>query len=175
LDIRKENRFLIFRQMKLDPAILLLGSNLGDRKSNLIKSTLLIEKQIGKVLHRSALYETKPWGKSDQPDFINQVLIVETTLSPHILLKSALAIEKEMGRIRTEIWGARLIDIDLLYVGTQILHSETLKLPHAGIAERRFVLEPLAELLPDFIHPALNKSHRQLLQECADRLSVHKI
>lgn len=161
--------------MKEDQVFLLLGSNLGDRKSNLEKASGLIEKRIGIIRQRSSLFETKAWGKTDQPDFINQVLIVETKLSPHILLKSALAIEKEMGRIRTEKWGARLIDIDLLYYGKQILHTDSLTLPHPGIAQRRFVLEPLTELLPDFIHPLLNKSHRQLLIECTDTLSVQKI
>lgn len=161
--------------MKKQTAFLLLGANLGDRKSNLEKAAHLIEKQIGFITARSALYETKPWGKTDQPDFLNQVLLLETEQTPEDILKSALTIEHDMGRIRIEKWGARIIDIDLLYVGDQILNSENLTLPHPGIAQRRFVLEPLVELAPDFIHPALNKSHRQLLAECVDPLIVNKI
>jgi 2-amino-4-hydroxy-6-hydroxymethyldihydropteridine diphosphokinase len=161
--------------MKKQTAFLLLGANLGDRTSNLEKAAHLIEKRIGIITARSALYETKPWGKTDQPDFLNQVLQLKTEQSPEYLLKTALTIEHDMGRIRKEKWGARIIDIDLLYVGNQILNSENLTLPHPGIAQRRFVLEPLAELAPDFIHPALNKSHRQLLTECADTLIVKRI
>jgi 2-amino-4-hydroxy-6-hydroxymethyldihydropteridine diphosphokinase len=161
--------------MKKETAFLLLGANLGDRKSNLEKAAQLIEKRIGIIIARSALYETKPWGKTDQPDFLNQVLLLETEQTPENILKSALTIELDMGRIRKEKWGARLIDIDLLYVGDQILNSENLTLPHPGIAQRRFVLEPLAELAPDFIHPVLNKSHRQLLTECVDTLIVNRI
>ena len=161
--------------MKKQTAFLLLGANLGDRKSNLEKAAHWIEKRIGFIKAKSALYETKPWGKPDQPDFLNQVLLLETDQSPGHLLKTALTIEHEMGRIRKEKWGARLIDIDLLYVGNQIVHSEALTLPHPGIAHRRFVLEPLAELAPDFIHPVLNKSHLQLLTECVDTLIVNRI
>lgn len=161
--------------MKKQTVFLLLGANLGDRKSNLEKAAHLIEKRIGLIAAKSALYETKPWGKTDQPDFLNQVLLLETEQSPGHILKSALTIEQDMGRIRKEKWGARLIDIDLLYVGDQILHSEDLTLPHPGIAQRRFVLEPLTELAPDFIHPTLNKSHRQLLTECVDPLIVARI
>lgn len=161
--------------MKKQTAFLLLGANLGDRKSNLEKAAHLIEKRIGIIKAKSALYETKPWGKPDQPDFLNQVLLIETELNPGPILRTALTIEHDLGRIRQEKWGARLIDIDLLYVGDQILHSEDLTLPHPGIAHRRFVLEPLAELAPDFIHPLLNKSHRQLLTECVDTLIVTRI
>ncbi len=171
----KKTAFLSFASMKKQLAFLLLGGNLGDRKSNLEKAALLIEKKIGIITAKSALYETKPWGKTDQPDFFNQVVVLETEQNPELILKSALTIEQEMGRVRIEKWGARLIDIDLLYVGHQILNSKNLTLPHPGIAERRFVLEPLAELAPDFIHPALKKSHRQLLAECKDSLTVNKI
>jgi len=161
--------------MKKQLAFLLLGGNLGDRKSNLEKAALLIEKKIGIITAKSAVYETKPWGKTNQPDFFNQVVVLETEQNPELILKSALTIEQEMGRVRIEKWGARLIDIDLLYVGHQILNSKNLILPHPGIAERRFVLEPLAELAPDFIHPALRKSHHQLLTECKDPLTVNRI
>jgi 2-amino-4-hydroxy-6-hydroxymethyldihydropteridine diphosphokinase len=161
--------------MKKDRVFLLLGSNLGDRKSNLEKASRLIEKQIGIIRQRSSLYETKPWGKADQPDFINQVLLLTSKYTPEQVLKTALTIEQELGRVRNEPWGARLIDIDLLYVENQILNSTNLTLPHPGIAQRRFVLEPLAEIAPDFIHPLLHKSHQQLLTACADPLTVQKI
>lgn len=171
----KKTASLSFATMKKHLAFLLLGGNLGDRKSNLEKAALLIEKKIGLITAKSALYETKPWGKTDQPDFLNQVLMLETEQNPELILKAALTIEQEMGRVRIEKWGARLIDIDLLYVENQILNSKNLILPHPGIAQRRFVLEPLAEIAPDFIHPVLKKSHRQLLNECLDPLTVTKI
>ncbi len=156
-------------------AILLLGGNLGDRQSNLEKAAREIEVTIGSITARSSLYESEAWGKTDQPSFINQVLIVTTTLSPTNVLKAALTIEHTMGRVRTEKWGARLIDIDLLYFENQVIHSDNLIVPHPGIAARRFVLEPLAEVLPNFIHPGIKKNHLQLLAECEDTLSVMRV
>jgi 2-amino-4-hydroxy-6-hydroxymethyldihydropteridine diphosphokinase len=171
----KKTASYLSHPMKLYPVFLVLGGNLGDRKSNLEKAVLLIEKRIGTIAQRSSLYETKPWGKTDQPDFLNQVLMIKVAQTPAWILQAALHIEHEMGRARNEKWGARLIDIDLLYVGNQILQTDKLILPHPEIAQRRFVLEPLTEIAPDFIHPVLNKSQRQLLAECADTLKVSKI
>jgi len=161
--------------MKLDTVFLLLGGNLGNRKVNLEKASRQLERLIGTITKRSACYETKAWGKTDQPDFLNQVILVETEMPVEQILDSILNIEQKLGRTRSEKWGARLIDIDLLYAGDKIINSEKLTLPHPGIPERRFVLEPLVEIAPDYIHPGLNKSHRQLLDECSDKLAVKKI
>jgi 2-amino-4-hydroxy-6-hydroxymethyldihydropteridine diphosphokinase len=155
--------------------IILIGGNLGDRSSNLKKATSEISETIGTIKTRSSLYETEAWGKTDQPKFLNQVLIVSTNLSPAQVLKYALETETKLGRVRAEKWGARLIDIDILYFDNQVINSGNLTVPHPGIAKRRFVLEPLVEVIPDFVHPVLNKTHRQLLAECKDILSVKQI
>lgn len=155
--------------------ILLLGSNLGDRQTNLEKAAQEIEVVIGSITARSSLYESEAWGKTDQPRFLNQVLVVTTLLPPTQVLELALAVEKKLGRIRTEKWGARLIDIDLLYFEKQVIDSDNLTIPHPGIAKRRFALEPLAEVAPNFIHPILRKNHLQLLAECKDTLTVNRM
>ncbi len=109
--------------MKQYPIFILLGSNLGNRKANLEKAALEIEKHLGVIKKSSSLYETKPWGKSDQPDFINQVVLVESNLPIESVLDRVLEIEKDLGRKRGEKWGARLIDIDLLYAEDRIINS----------------------------------------------------
>jgi 2-amino-4-hydroxy-6-hydroxymethyldihydropteridine diphosphokinase len=149
-----------------------LGSNIGDRAENLKKAIHSIELKMGAIVRQSSVYETKPWGYSNQPDFFNQVILIHSDKSPEDCLRSLSSIEDEMGRKRMEKWGKRLIDLDLLYVNDAIIHSEKLTLPHPGIAQRRFVLVPLVEIAPDFIHPQLKKHQRQLLAECADLLEV---
>jgi len=149
-----------------------LGSNLGDRTENLKMALHAVELNVGTVLKRSSVYETKPWGKGNQPDFLNQVIRVHSDISPEDCLFRLLAIEQKMGRKREEKWGARIIDLDLLYADDLILQTEKLTLPHPGIAQRKFVLVPIAEIAPDFIHPLLKKSQLQLLNECPDLLEV---
>jgi len=149
-----------------------LGSNLGDRAENLKKALHAIELHVGTIIKRSSVYETKPWGKSNQPDFFNQVILVHSDMSPKNCLLSLSAIEEQMGRKREEQWGARIIDLDLLYADDIIVQTEKLTLPHPGLAQRRFVLVPLVEIAPDFIHPLLKKNQQQLLNECPDLLEV---
>lgn len=151
---------------------LLTGSNLGDRLNNLTKCTELMEAQAGRIVSRSSIYETAPWGKSDQDNFLNQALHLETTLQPHELLETCLAIEEKIGRVRREKWGSRTIDVDIIYYGNQIIDSDDLKVPHPRMAERRFVLIPINEIAPDFVHPILKKTNARLLLECVDRLDV---
>ena len=151
---------------------LLLGGNLGDRVSNLRHCNTLIEELLGPIVENSSIYETEPWGKSDQPSFLNQALQIETSLPPMELLSACLTIEKKMGRSRDEKWGARVIDIDIIYFDNQILNSIDLILPHPRMAERKFVLTPLAEINPSFVHPVLLKTNEELLKECKDQLSV---
>jgi len=149
-----------------------LGTNLGDRIQNLKKAVQSIEASLGEIIRQSSLYETKPWGKSDQPDFLNQVVLVLTDKIPQTCLNTLSSIERQLGRTREEKWGARIIDLDLLYVNDQIINTETLILPHPGIPQRRFVLVPMTEIAPDFIHPLLLKNQKQLLEECMDTLKV---
>lgn len=150
----------------------MLGGNLGDRVSNLRHCNTLIEELLGPIVENSSIYETEPWGKSDQPSFLNQALQIETSLPPMELLSACLTIEKKMGRSRDEKWGARVIDIDIIYFDGQILNSIDLILPHPRMAERKFVLTPLAEINPSFVHPVLLKTNEELLKECKDQLSV---
>lgn len=158
-----------------EQVFLLLGSNLGDRLANLRNAIQEIENRAGEVLKKSAIYQTAAWGKIDQPDFYNQVIQVHTDLSSYSLLEVILLIEKEMGRVRTEKWAARVIDIDVLYYGNQIMNTYDLVIPHPAIANRRFTLEPLAEVAPNFVHPVLQKSNAVLLLECRDVLKVEKV
>jgi 2-amino-4-hydroxy-6-hydroxymethyldihydropteridine diphosphokinase len=134
-----------------------------------------IEHICGQLLLVSSLYETAPWGKTDQPDFLNQVLLLETKFNPDTLLQVLLSIEEKDGRIRTVKNAPRTIDIDILFFNNLVVEKPGLSIPHPRIADRRFVLEPLNEISPEFIHPVLKKSIHQLLQECKDELGVKKI
>lgn len=153
----------------------MLGSNEGHPTENLRVARQKIETQVGAITQQSSLYRTAAWGVEQQPDFLNQVLEIATALSPEALLEKILAIELEMGRVRTQKWGARLIDIDLLFYGQEVRHTASLLLPHTGIPERRFTLVPLTEIAPEFMHPVLNKTVRKLLEECTDPLEVTRV
>lgn len=151
---------------------LLLGANLGNRAATLAAARRLISARIGVIHRQSALYETAAWGLTDQPAFLNQVLAVTTELPPHDVLTHAQAIEAELGRVRRERWGARVIDIDLLYDNDRILQTDRLTLPHPYLHQRRFTLVPLAEIAPDFVHPVLHQTNAALLQHCTDTSDV---
>jgi 2-amino-4-hydroxy-6-hydroxymethyldihydropteridine diphosphokinase len=114
------------------------------------------------IVKSSSYYHTRPWGKTDQADFINAVVQVETELTPRELLELCLAIEKQMGRIRDEKWGPRIIDIDILCYGTQVLQEPNLTIPHPYLHERAFVLVPLNEIAPDYVHPVLQQRVAEL-------------
>ena len=156
-------------------AILIIGGNIGNRQRNLQQAAELIEQKCGPIVQSSALYETEPWGNSNQQEFLNQVLIIETALEPEELLDSILTIELTMGRIREEKNGPRIIDIDILFYENEVVNTATLNIPHPEMARRRFVLEPLSELAPLLLHPVLNKTISQLLLECSDPLAVNKL
>jgi len=152
-----------------------LGSNQGDKIQYLEKSCELVRHQIGTIMGLSALYTTKAWGKTDQEDFVNQVIRVWTELEPKQLLNNIQEIENSLGRIRTEKWGARTIDIDILYFGNLILDHDDIQIPHPELTERRFILVPLTEIAPDFLHPIFKLSNKELLAFCEDTLEVNKI
>jgi 2-amino-4-hydroxy-6-hydroxymethyldihydropteridine diphosphokinase len=154
---------------------LLLGSNVGNSYDNLRTATKHIQTDAGVIIKQSSIYRTKAWGKIDQPDFLNQVIQIETNLSPEDLLISVLEIEKKMGRVRNEKWGPRIIDIDILFYNQIVINLPQLIIPHPEIAARRFTLSPLAELSPDFSHPLLNKTIDELLNACTDPLPVERL
>lgn len=159
----------------MEISYLLLGSNLGDREGNFRKAISLISKKVGQLEKSSAIYETAAWGKEDQPSFYNQVLKVRTGASPLELLIQILDIEAEVGRVRLEHWGPRIIDIDILFFGNQVIDHQRLTVPHPQLHLRAFTLIPLSELCPDFIHPLLNKSVEELLKICPDPLPVKRL
>jgi 2-amino-4-hydroxy-6-hydroxymethyldihydropteridine diphosphokinase len=147
---------------------LLLGSNLGDRISNLRQAVRLLERAGVEILSQSKVYETAPWGITRQEAFLNQVVEIGYGGSAEQLLGICLEVEQALGRVRTVKWGARVLDVDILYFGDWVGESEALKVPHPGIPERRFTLVPMVELAPDFIHPVLGLSQRELLLQCLD-------
>ena len=156
----------------MNKIFLITGGNIGDRKKNLETAAAMIQKQIGKIIRLSAIYETEAWGITNQPAFYNQVLEIDTLLSAPEVLHLILKIEEEMGRKRTIKNAARIIDIDILFFNDEIINEQNLIIPHPEIANRRFVLLPLLELDPAKLHPVLNKSVRELLSETKDKLKV---
>ena len=154
---------------------LLLGTNLGDRKKNLTIARNAIEVSVGAILKASSIYQTAAWGKTDQPDFLNQALEIQTSLSPEEVLAEILKIEYTMGRTRDQHWGERIIDIDILLFEKEMISSKALKIPHPELASRRFALEPLAEIAGDVTHPVLQLTIQEMLAQCPDLLKVHRI
>jgi 2-amino-4-hydroxy-6-hydroxymethyldihydropteridine diphosphokinase len=154
---------------------LLLGSNLNDPLKQLKIASKAIKRHIGEVIRSSSVYQTSAWGNTNQPDFLNQVIIVETKYDPFACMNLILTIEKELGRIRKQKFEARIIDIDILFYEKEIIHSPQLVVPHPYIQERRFVLVPLNEISPNFKHPKLQINIHKLLTNCKDSLPVKKI
>ena len=158
----------------MNKAFLLTGGNLGDRQQNLSTARTCITEQCGKIITASSIYETAAWGNSDQPAFLNQALEISTLFNARQLIRRLLKIEKQMGRVRKEKYGPRLIDIDILLFNNEIHNYHFLKLPHPEMQKRRFALLPLAEIAPDEIHPVINKTITKLLNDCKDELEVKK-
>ncbi len=151
---------------------LLLGTNMGDRVSQLSRARGEIAGQIGPLRRSSSIYETDAWGNEDQPPYLNQVVSVDTTLKPLALLYIINAIEKQMGRIRTGKWESRVIDIDILYYSDRIIDEVNLQVPHPHLPNRRFALAPLQEIAPLFVHPISGKTTTELLNQTPDQLTV---
>lgn len=155
---------------------LLLGSNLGDRKQLLIDAVQEIEIRIGKVFAISSYYETAAWGNTEQPAFLNVALGINTLLTPLAVLQQALTIEAQLGRVRFEKWGSRLIDIDIIFYDDLVIaNDDELVIPHPEMKNRRFVLTPLAEIASEVIHPITKKTVATMLAELRDQLVVSKI
>lgn len=154
---------------------LLLGSNLGDRLQHLDNAMALIAERCGALTAQSAIYETAAWGNTEQQSFYNQAIGISTSLSPVNLLVAVKAIEREVGRTETVHWGPRIIDIDIILYGTEIVTLPQLQIPHPYMHQRRFTLVPLAEIADNVIQPVINKPISELLNECEDDSEVRRI
>jgi 2-amino-4-hydroxy-6-hydroxymethyldihydropteridine diphosphokinase len=152
--------------------VLSLGGNIGDVKETFIDSIKLLEESVGQVLKVSSLYSTKAWGVENQPDFLNQVLVLKSELEPQEILDKCMDIEVELGRVRKQKWYERTIDIDILFYNSEIIETPNLVIPHKYIHERNFVLFPIVDVIPSFIHPLLGKSMEELKNECKDELTA---
>ncbi len=149
----------------MNNVVLSLGSNVGDRQSNLSAAINRISEIPAMLLKKSSVYQTAPWGNTDQPDFYNQVLEIETVFEALPLMEKLLSIEESMGRKRNEKWEPRIIDIDILFFNEEILETDKLTIPHKLLHERKFVLEPLHDILPDKNHPVLQRNISSLLSD----------
>jgi len=158
----------------MNTAYLLTGGNMGNRAFNLQQAEQYIQQNCGEIVCSSSIYETEAWGLTDQPSFYNQALELKTALSPEQLMRKLLEIELEMGRIRTQKMGPRIIDLDILLIDDLIIETDLLSVPHPALPERRFALMPLAEIAPLLIHPIEGKTIAALLDACTDPLNVQK-
>ena len=159
----------------MNQTYLLIGGNMGNRQENLEIATRRIAATIGEIKQSSAIYETEAWGLEEQPAFLNQVLLVSSTLNAQQVLKQILNIEHDMGRARIQKFGPRILDIDILFFNRDIIHEPGLNVPHPQLHLRRFTLKPLNDIAPEFRHPELGKTISDLLSTCPDPLTVKKL
>lgn len=155
-------------------SLILLGSNQSQPLKQLELAIKYIA-ELAKIEKTSSIYKTAAWGKTNQDDFYNQALFIETEIGADALMSALLNIERKMGRQRLEKWSARIIDIDIILIDELIYSSEVLTVPHQHMQNRRFVLEPSAEIASEMMHPIFKKDVKTLLNECTDELLVKKI
>lgn len=155
---------------------LCIGGNLGEREANLEEAIGFIDINIGDVLGLSSVYESEPWGMTDVPNFLNQVVHIQCELSNEVLLKEIAELEEFFGRERsTGGYVSREMDVDVLFIDNEMVDTEALVVPHPKMSERRFVLEPLAEIAPELVHPQLKQSVAELLKTCSDKGIVKRL
>ncbi len=135
----------------------------------------MIENKVGPILQKSSLYQTAAWGLTDQADFLNQVVLLESSLTPNEILAEIQTIEKALGRERLVTWGPRTLDLDILFIDQELIQESDLQIPHPHIQDRKFILIPLHEIAADMNHPIYNKSIRELLNESKDTSAVSLI
>jgi len=151
--------------------IILLGSNLGDRLANLQQAITSIA-SFSTILQQSNIYQTAAWGNTDQADFLNQAIEIQTQQTAENLMHALLAIESQMGRVRLQKWEPRIIDLDIIFYESEIHTTDFIQIPHPEMQNRAFVLKPLLDLIPNFEHPILKQSISQLWEKCPDQLEV---
>ena len=167
---------LILLSLTMKKVFLGIGTNLGDREACLKSAIECIRESIGSVVCTSSVYETEPWGFSSDDQFLNMTVEVETALKPSGLLGRMLMIEARMGRLRSgKGYSSRLIDLDILLYSNKILNTKSLIIPHPRLHERKFVLVPLCEIAPDFVHPVLKNDIKTLLRDCKDKSKVIRL
>ncbi|QDH79935.1 2-amino-4-hydroxy-6-hydroxymethyldihydropteridine diphosphokinase [Echinicola soli] len=154
--------------------VLLIGGNLGDRERLIQAAVKKLESKF-RLVSTSSLYETVAWGGKSSGSYLNQAVVFMTTLKAEAVLDITQGVENELGRKRLEKWGDRTMDIDIIYFGNEVMDTDRLKVPHPLMVERRFVLTPLVEIMPDLIHPVLNKTNKELLEACTDPCEVVKV
>lgn len=170
--IRNPLKFLRKSSMRKQQVYLHLGSNIGDRLAMLQKAEEMIAEQIGSIKKKSHYYETAAWGKTDQPDFINYALLVETELVALETLEAIHKIERTCGRERLEKWTARVLDIDIIFFGNEIIETKKLVVPHPHMQNRNFVLLPMMDIAGDFVHPVSGLRMGELYDRSGDELEV---
>lgn len=161
--------------MEEKSVVLLLGSNMGDSQACLKIAIQHLEQHLSPIIMTSSVYKTAAWGKTNQADFYNQVLVFKSQFSAEYILNICLDVEKQMGRERIEKWAERVIDIDILFYGNVVIDEPNLKVPHPYLHVRMFTLVPLNEIMPQFIHPVFNKTIDKLLDNCSDTSKVEKM
>ena len=162
----------------METCYILFGSNMGDKAQIFVKACQLINNRCGQVVKFSAAYLSEPWGFEAEEWFLNRVIVLETMMTPEDLMRELLEIEKELGRVRypeAQGYTSRMVDLDILYFGNQIIFTSLLTVPHPRLHLRRFALKPLCELIPDFVHPIFQLTQRELLQQCPDRCVVKEV
>jgi len=158
----------------MNSAFISIGSNLGDKIGN-CKTAIEEIAAFAKIVKVSSLYETDPVDYEEQPNFINCAAEIRTDFSPHKLLTNLNLIEEKLGRVRTEKWGPRTIDLDIIFYDNQVIKDDNLIIPHPRAHLRRFVLEPICEIAPEFIHPLLKITVTELLNKLEDNKEVVKL
>ncbi len=162
--------------MNTNTVVLCIGGNLGDRLENLEETRDFIEFNIGDIVEASSIYESPAWGMEAAPEFLNQILVVKSTLNHLQLLNEIKELEEFYGRTRVAgKYTSREMDVDIIYFNEDVLEDEKITVPHPRLQERKFVLTPLAEVLPEFVHPVLKKSSVELLKDCQDTAMVKKV
>lgn len=161
----------------MNTSVLLLGSNLGDKRKNIYAALNQVLLHCGNIRVQSSFFESEPWGFSSVDNFVNLAVLIETKNSPAILLNKLLKIEKNLGRIREKNNGyiSRIIDIDIIFYNNLIINENDLVIPHPLVQERRFALVPITEIVPEWVHPIFKLTSKELLINCPDKSKVTKI